>query len=618
MRAPVLALALPLACAALLFGADARATTVVPSTSVRVDVRSVDVAIAATPERTTTWIKARFSSTGGTVVWFVPVHGPAAVDVASEAWLEGLDLATAPRVGPPRTLSTPSCKVATAIETIPPRPPHPRRPPLEARVLTTTAELDAYATTWQLVRDASFTKLAAGVLDTKAALLALPLATTAGDLETATVRLVGPAREPALPLALTSPGPVVTAFSLATSRSVFGAGLPLQLDPSRLAWQRTGSNYAELRASLLAFPGFLTESSGHAPIFDGVALPGGDVTVSAVETYFERAATYGDAIPQTAACRANARSWGARFETVGMACPRGALLRIGDLPCTETVGAGELDPREIRCGALSDDLALAITRERPGAMGVTRAMGQAMGEVKLGSGGGARSVYQEASRLDVTCTDSGAPLAPPTAAGGASPPPLFSAEDDTSGGGGAGGSVGGSCQGGVYADDSSGCGGDSSTAASESSSDDSASDTTTSDDTTPSDEGADGGGDGCSSDGSSTGESASSSDDGCGGAGSSSDSSSSSSDDGCGSGGSSSSSGDGCGSSSSASSAMDARHYTRRRPPVRLAVHTVHAQKRGAKKSPVSRSVLLFAALALPLRRLARKGLRGSPEDGGR
>jgi hypothetical protein len=381
VRAHALRLATAIACLVLLAGADARATTIVPATSVTVDVKSVAVAVSTTPERTTTWLKARFSSTGGTVVWFVPVRGAAAVDVASEAWLEALDLATAPRVGPPRALAAPGCKVATAIETVAPEASHPRRPPLEARVLVTGADLDAYATTWQLAKDPGFTKLATGVLDGKGALMALPLATTAGDLETATLRIVGASGDPGLPLALTSTGPVVTAFALAASRAVLGAGLPLQLDPARLVWRRDGSNYAELRASLLGFPGFLTESAGHAPLFDGVALPGADVTPSAIETYFDRASTYGDATPQTASCRANARSWGARFETVGMACPRGSLVRVGDLPCVEGAGAGELDPREIRCGALSDDLALALTRERPGAMGVTRAMGHAAGEV---------------------------------------------------------------------------------------------------------------------------------------------------------------------------------------------------------------------------------------------
>ncbi len=66
------------------------------------------LAVALAPGRTTVWTSLRFVAPAGPVAFVLPVPAGASVDRSSDAWLEALDLATAPRVFPPPHAS-PAC-----------------------------------------------------------------------------------------------------------------------------------------------------------------------------------------------------------------------------------------------------------------------------------------------------------------------------------------------------------------------------------------------------------------------------------------------------------------------------------------------------------------------------
>ena len=558
----------------------------------RVDQRSVEIARARGGGRTTTWWRARFSAPDGIVVWLVPARGPAAVDVASEAWLDALDDATAPRVVPPR--ATPPCTMPLAPEVVDLPAAASPRPASGARAFTVAADLEAFLAGVGVEAPPATLTAARAELARGRVVVAVTITARGADESTPTVRIVQDGDDGELPLGLVraSTSPVsLTTWSLADRATRFGDLAPLSLSSSFVTWPRGADSYRAARASLLAGApdAFLVEAAGHGLLFDGTSIPGGTRAPSAVERYFGLATSIGDA-PSGCGAGPTAASWSGRFVVAGTACPAGSLARVGAPACA--AAPGDLDPRLVACG-VADDLAIALSGTRPAEMGLTRgaAVIAAAGPDPILSGGtGSVTPVVEAGRYDVVCGSS-------SGGGGSSgltPPPP---------------SNGGAVEGEVLVATNDGCGGSGGTVyvpADDGSTDDS-SDSCGSDGTTASDDSSD---DGC---GASTDSSSSSSDDSSSDDSSSDDSSSddSSSDDS--SSDDSSSKDDSCSKSSSSSSSSGSSDLVKTKA-TKAKLKATKAKPLGArakgKRSPVSRAVLLLALLALPLRRAGRRDPR--------
>ena len=64
------------------------------------------VAVASGPDRTTLWTSLHLEADAGPVALIIPVPPGASLDVSSDAWFEALEVATAPRVLPPKGVSS--------------------------------------------------------------------------------------------------------------------------------------------------------------------------------------------------------------------------------------------------------------------------------------------------------------------------------------------------------------------------------------------------------------------------------------------------------------------------------------------------------------------------------
>jgi hypothetical protein len=198
----------------------------------------------------------------------------------------------------------------------------------------------------------------------------------APDVTTRTVRIVDTSSA-TIPLALTSGSSTVavTAYAFAAGGVTVGTGPALTLDPSLLLWQADGtSTYAPVSETLLTTsPGaWLTETVGHAELFEGETVPGSGAIPALTPTYFSRAWTYGDASGAPSACSAAASAVSGSFATVALACPAGALANVGEATCEEVPVAGQIAPETLRCGGIADDLAVALSGLSPAGAWLTR------------------------------------------------------------------------------------------------------------------------------------------------------------------------------------------------------------------------------------------------------
>ncbi|MDB4946830.1 MAG: Endo,4-beta-xylanase precursor [Labilithrix sp.] len=561
--------------AALLFSSHAARATggaLPPAGMSEATTLDLEVAVAASTEGSTRWSRL---TVGGpfTVLWLVPVRPGAALDWASDAWLDSLEAASAPRILPPEGEPVGCLFGPKAEET----------ERWGQRGATTYPRTLAYQPTAgaarTYARDRGFgvsAAVAARIDGTYAAGYGLvALEVTAGQeiVSTPTLRVSddGPA---VLPFALSgSSRASVRLTALIVGEG--GASVPEVVEPAPVLWTARGSDHAARRLeALAAAPGlsWIRESASHDALFDGVVVDAATSIRPAAGAYFDAAGG-----PQHAACEQAARSVGTASGHVGRSCASGALLRVpGGTGCQPT--AGSIDPALLTCGG-ADDLALALAGAAPGSAALTRLVGfvpqgRFGADVAITTGQALVSPAQRASSYAPCGLNQPAASAPSAPA--ERPHHYEHAE----------GACSGSTSSVVYedtgeeetiADDS--CGGDSST-------------TSTSSDSTASDDGTDDSSDDSSTDDSSTDDSSgwdtkddTSSSDSCS---SSTDSTSDSSDDSCSS-SSSSSSNDGC------SSGPDAR------PKASGMQHRGKRKHRGS--SPMSRYALLFVALVLPLRR---------------
>jgi len=338
---------------------------------------SVRTAVAGASGRTARWASVEVRGSATKFVWILPARTGAFVDLASDAWLEALAAATAPRVVPPNV--APPCGIPGGDEVDGDFTHTVTAAPEDVAVAGDRASLDALLAGWGL----EVTRDVAPALDASLAagdsLVALLYAAPSAHVVTRTVRIVDDSPESiALGLVGSSTSPIaVTAYAFAPGGVSLAAASAVAIDPASILWRSDGtSTYAGARDQLLvANPGaWLFETGGHDTLFEASAVPGGDTVPALVSTYFFRASSYADATEAPSGCAQAASSWESSAATVASACPQGALAQVGQAGCAEVIGAGQIDPGSFRCGGVADDLAVALSGLAPSGTWVTRTL----------------------------------------------------------------------------------------------------------------------------------------------------------------------------------------------------------------------------------------------------
>lgn len=340
------------------------------------------VAISAGPQRVTLWTSLRFSTPGGPLVILVPAPPGAALDIASDAWFESLEVATAPRIFPPAGMS-PFCPGKSGSPNIFELDGHTGHAaslaPLEVAVLDDASKAASWASaagiTISPALQASLAKLS-GVR-----FLGVSFNAPAGEALTPTLRVAMSSMPPALPLTLTRAGTEdlrVTAWTIGPGRGDFIGGVEVAVSPSSVVWNAKDgeSDYVARReAALGSDPSrFLVEAASHQLFGESLSIASGSATIDSIaSTFFERAAAYGDGNFDAAACLSLAETALESSSPVAEVCPQAS---IGVVPpstnCTESPGPGKTNPGFLRCGPGADDLAIALSGAVPKDTFITR------------------------------------------------------------------------------------------------------------------------------------------------------------------------------------------------------------------------------------------------------
>jgi uncharacterized membrane protein YgcG len=336
---------------------------------------SVRIAVAGASGRTARWGSVEVRGSATKFAWLLPARTGAFVDLASDAWLEALGAATAPRVVPPNV--TPPCGIPGGDEVDGDFTHTVTAAPDAVAVAPDRASLDTVLAGWGLAVTSDVAPPLDAALASGSSVVALLYSTPSADVVTRTVRIVDDSPE-TIPLGLVAAGssPLdVTAYAFVAGGAALTSATAVTMDPAAILWRNDGtSTYASARDALLAStPGsWLFETGGQQAIFDSATVPGGDIVPPLAITYFFRAASYADATDAPDTCAQSADSWQSSAATLAPACPAGALARVGQATCAETVGTGEIDPSVLRCGGTADDLALALSGLTPGSTWITR------------------------------------------------------------------------------------------------------------------------------------------------------------------------------------------------------------------------------------------------------
>ncbi|WP_437676350.1 DUF2330 domain-containing protein [Sorangium sp. So ce131] len=340
------------------------------------------IAVAAGPERTALWTSLRFQGAGGPVALVVPVPPLAAIDVSSDAWLEALEAATAPRVLPPQGVS-PYCPGeeagASPFHVVGQLAHEATLSPSEVTVLADAEAVALWAASAGLALSPETAAQLAALQGVRFA--AARFDAPGGPAITKALRVVAAGGEPLLPLSLTRAGDdgvLVTAWLLGDGRGALPSAAPVRLPAASLTWdaRSQASDYEDIRLDALAQAGFrgaLVEGASHEALSRSVAL-GGDSIDSVVKAYFARAVAYGDASDAPGTCAAVAAAALESSLPVAASCPRAEHGVVdGSSECAESPGRDETDPDLLRCGPIADDLAVALSGLAPSSVWLTRA-----------------------------------------------------------------------------------------------------------------------------------------------------------------------------------------------------------------------------------------------------
>lgn len=557
-------------------------------------VSGARVAQARAPKWTTAWLSLDVDGGPGRFVLVLPVVPGTKLDPALDAFFSALDTSTAPRIRPPKPVLACGATHESSLEDTSSSASHTLSP-VTLAVLDSLSAVDSFAVQQGVAFGPEDAAKLGGVSSSGFVAIVYDLGQGVGTTETIRVSLPAPASHLGLGLLASDTAPEVTVFSIAEGRAAFTPGID-ELGASALGteWQvlAGSSSYVEdRRSTLLAALGGVAviESSGSTPLFGWNVLPAGAGALApGVKTYFDRAKKEGAGIASADLCvepvwsAISAGKGGARLSRV---CAAGSLVAVaGGSPCDELPAPGEISGAALRCGA-ADDVAFALSGLRADAVRVTRhatVAGPAtplLADVGVSEGPAVSLVVTAASADTTGCVSGGGASGSGGTTGGAGyagyggggygastgydPDPIVEPEPhvdvscwvqvaDSCGSNGSGDAGGDSCSG--------------------DSSSDAEGDTCSGDSSGSSDEG-----DTCSGDSSGSGEG-----DTCGG-----DSASGAEGDTC-SGGDSGGGGDSC---SSGSSSGGGDCSVPRRP----------------RRLRVSALFLLFAAIALPLRRAGRR-----------
>jgi hypothetical protein len=313
---------------------------------------TVRVAVAPGVDRTTRWYSL---DVGGQspLVWVIPIGREAAVDDASTAWLEALDVVTAPRV-------VPACGGAP-VEVVRQADLGPTRHVSGAVVAKSSADLDtALGGVWPSADQRALLENALASHDL--------LVVRAKGPATPTVRVVDRGDGVAtVPLALTSsPRDVdVVVMVLGDRRAALGVDVPA---PATLHWFGQASDYLVQRDAALAKGGaygFITETSISSFVVDGQRVSPAEVPSLASE-YFARAAARYEATGSPIGCTSAATN--VATSLAPFVCARATVAGAPIGPCATS--------SSLTCGSLVDDLALGMGGLVPKTAWITRLVGR--------------------------------------------------------------------------------------------------------------------------------------------------------------------------------------------------------------------------------------------------
>lgn len=340
------------------------------------------IAVAIGPTRTTLWTSVRIEGDVGPVGVVIPVPPGAALDRSSDAWLEALEIATAPRVFPPEGVSA-TCPgekdLASPFDFVGNEEHLPSLPIKDAVVLADAAEVSFWADVNGLSIAPDLAASLGAMSDKR--FLAVRFEATGLSAVTPTLRVVLPSAEATLPLALvraTGKDLLVTTWIVGPGIGGLSGSTPATVPASKIVWNaKTGeTSYEDARAAALSEAGgaaAVLEGAGHEPLSNNVPIDDGASAIEGViTTFFERAAIYGDGSLEASSCVAQAAVALASITPVGKSCPRADLGVVdGSDTCVEEA-AGYTDPAALRCGDGADDLAVALSGLIPADVWLTR------------------------------------------------------------------------------------------------------------------------------------------------------------------------------------------------------------------------------------------------------
>ena len=365
-------LGLPLVLAAFGLSSVAHADGAVVGATAVTDVR---IAVATANGRTVRWASVHATGGNGAFAWLVPIRPDSMVDYASDAWLEGLDDSTAPRVTPP--IAPPQCGETLDVEVLGNSGHVVTTAPTSATLTTNLTQLQGVATSWGFALDDALATRLGQSFTQGESFLALLYSAPSSDVVTRTLRIIddGPA---IIPLVLTrsEAAPIqVTAYVLGQGLATFQGAGQISLNPAAVTWNADGtSTYGSARdAALAVAPGsWLIEGANHGALFDGVSLTSPDVVTvpSLAASYFQRAATYGETESNPSECVLDAQSDGMSAAPLDPPCPAGAVAQVG------TSGQTCTPPQtpHLTCGDSVTELAQALGGVAPVLAWVTRAV----------------------------------------------------------------------------------------------------------------------------------------------------------------------------------------------------------------------------------------------------
>jgi hypothetical protein len=334
------------------------------------------VALSLGPDRTSLWTQLRVDSEAGQLAVVIPAAPGAALDWATPAWFEALEVASAPRVLPPEGVDAacPGQQPAPLIDLVGDSYHAATLTPLELLVLDDAASVASWAVSHQL-------HLSSSMYDNISALSGYRFVLLRFDVPdavslTPALRVVGPGPNPVLPLVLSEAQDepmLITSLTLAEGSTIL-TGSSARIDLDRLSFDVAAieSNYAALRDSALWGGSWLREMSSRQAMTLPIAA--GEHRIDPLPiTYFTRAALYQGGVVDAPNCVARALDALARPLPIGTSCPAASLGWIGaPAPCQEGPVTGVIDPSELRCAPLADDLAIALSGQVADAVWLTR------------------------------------------------------------------------------------------------------------------------------------------------------------------------------------------------------------------------------------------------------